>query len=109
MPYYVYECEHVGRVFGCESGMGLGCDRARCKNCGGRLAIWAGAWGLFERRPDGHYRMADALAGGSNWKQLRHERQRSGRDDLVLIFVKDRVVSIGEAPLSWWARERTRI
>lgn len=108
MTYYVYECEHVGRVFGCESGAGLGCDRAQCKNCGGRLAVWAGTWGLFERRRDGHYRLADALEAGANWKWLRNQLQQSERDDLVLIFVKDRVVAIGEAPLAWWERERER-
>lgn len=108
MPYYVYECEHVGRVFGCESGMGLGCDRARCKNCGGRMAIWAGTWGVFTRRPDGHYRLADALMGSSDWKRLRYELQQLDDGGLVLIFVKDRVVSIGEAPLDWWQREKQR-
>jgi hypothetical protein len=103
--YYVYECEHVGRVFGCESGMGLGCDRAQCKNCGGRMTIWQGDWGLFERRHDGEYTRVRALATGADWKAMRTRAQ--ARDQLVL-FLRDKMVAIGVSPAVFWVERKAK-
>lgn len=106
--YYVYECEHLSKVFGCESGMGLGCHRATCKNCGGSFVIWRGTWGLFTRRADGQYYPGRALKTSDNWKALRQGLKDSRRTDEVVIFVRDKVVAVGEAPLAWWKREKNR-
>lgn len=104
MTYYVYECQHLGKVFGCESGRGLGCDRSACRNCGGAFVIWAGEWGIFDRRTDGQYYPARALKRGQDWRVMSHELKISGRSDRVLIFIKDKVVAVGETPLTWWRR-----
>lgn len=102
MTAYTYECEHVGKVFGCEFGRGLGCDRSECRNCGGQFAIWAGQWGIFEQRRDGQYYPGRALKRSSDWRSMRHELKASGRTDRVMIFIKDKVVAVGVTPLSWW-------
>lgn len=105
MTHYVYECEHLGKVFGCESGMGLGCDRSACRNCGGSFVIWAGDWGIFDKRTDGQYYPGRALQRGQDWRGMRHALKASGRTDHVMIFIRDKVVAVGETPLSWWKKQ----